>query len=78
MDVKRSRHVQAAIKWREEGTKKGNFSASMEEVGPVLCLSVICSPACVPTKIAKIDVSSALAARFQSCLQVSPRQPGGS
>ena len=32
MDVKRSRHAQAAIKWREEGSKKGNFSASMEEV----------------------------------------------
>jgi hypothetical protein len=32
MDVKRSRHAQAAIKWRQEGTMKGNFSASMEEV----------------------------------------------
>ena len=33
MDVKRSRHGRAAVKWREEGSKKGNFSASMEEVG---------------------------------------------
>ena len=39
MDVKRSRHAQAAIKWREEGSKKGNFSASMEEVGAVLCVA---------------------------------------
>ncbi len=36
MDIKRSRHAQAAIKWREEGSKKGNFSASMEEVTAVL------------------------------------------
>ena len=36
MDIKRSRHAQAAIKWREEGSKKGNFSASMEEVRAVV------------------------------------------
>ncbi len=39
MDIKRSRHAQAAVKWREEGSKKGNFSGSMEEVK--LCLSAI-------------------------------------